>query len=972
MANIPVVHIGSDGEIEIQPEPQVVTNIQPIAKKKVSIIKRKSPKTTASLNGIIATDTNETINTQEQKTKVANMKVIKETKRGVKKIKQTSDASYLRIPELNESKITDFGIKSNKDIDNAVIKLQNKIKAMHQVLWEAERMDGEQALDEIMKLIFLRYISRLASKKEEPNKIDLLNPKHHTTLLQENDGDDDFMKNYDTATNYLLDFTKIWTDIEDNNKNGKLETFLKDLWKPVGECSIFGTMASILNCHSTTKGIYNANIFSIKHVETLKELIKHICSDIFDTTHEIEDLIGEIYEYFLNKYNKKRSALGQYFTPRMLMNITIKYLVERIHKILTKFPDPVVSDKCMGTGGWLVKVFNSFKEINNNILLHGKEFKPNTYQYGIINLISTTGNFPYHPSMGCSLTNVEDIALHLIFSNPPFNGKFDYDKLKKEYEKNKKPGLNKSKFEDIYFLDGEDNTPLQFLQLYIHLLEEGGLCAIVIPYGELFFKDGKSMNAVRSVLLDKINITDIILCPPGIFTHTDVKVCMLVFEKNKSGTKEIKFSRFRFDKTETILDSIEHITTVKKEDILKEPIHSFYHMDYLHDGFVVDLQKKMPKYDWVPFGDVFELVKGELQSSKVEEDEEGDGVCITMSKNIDDYKKINNCILNGKNIFIGNIDTGRKICIRYYEGKCNYINLLSNMVINNNYIKNINPKFIYHYLISIENHLTTTYLKGSCNLGLDVKNFNRMKIPIPPMETQLFVVKQMEIANGKITGLQNIVDIMKYQDIPIRFQVGFRLTGHKADWVPFGDVFDLVKGSIPSGKVNNDENGEYPFATTGEENKWKMLSTYKNKGPSLFIAELHGGDNLPIRYTEKNNTHSDLIFIMDIKQYYKSKINLKYIYHYLISIQKHISKEYMKGSCFDRLDVKNFNRMQIPILPIETQNFIVNTIENIEKIIVRWEKDIEDIKKEDSQNLISYLEVEHNKKNDTMELFRPN
>jgi hypothetical protein len=32
----------------------------------------------------------------------------------------------------------------------------------------------------------------------------------------------------------------------------------------------------------------------------------------------------------------------------------------------------------------------------------------------------------------------------------------------------------------------------------------------------------------------------------------------------------------------------------------------------------------------------------------------------------------------------------------------------------------------------------------------------------------------------------------------------------------------------------------------------------------------------------------------------------------------------------------------------------------------------EDIKKEDSQNLISYLEVEHNKKNDTMELFRPN
>jgi type I restriction-modification system DNA methylase subunit len=769
MANIPVVHIGSDGEIEIQPEPQVVTNIQPIAKKKVSIIKRKSPKTTASLNGIIATDTNETINTQEQKTKVANMKVIKETKRGVKKIKQTSDASYLRIPELNESKITDFGIKSNKDIDNAVIKLQNKIKAMHQVLWEAERMDGEQALDEIMKLIFLRYISRLASKKEEPNKIDLLNPKHHTTLLQENDGDDDFMKNYDTATNYLLDFTKIWTDIEDNNKNGKLETFLKDLWKPVGECSIFGTMASILNCHSTTKGIYNANIFSIKHVETLKELIKHICSDIFDTTHEIEDLIGEIYEYFLNKYNKKRSALGQYFTPRMLMNITIKYLVERIHKILTKFPDPVVSDKCMGTGGWLVKVFNSFKDINKNILLHGKEFKPNTYQYGIINLISTTGNFPYHPSMGCSLTNVEDIALHLIFSNPPFNGKFDYDKLKKEYEKNKKPGINTPKFKDIYFLDGEDNTPLQFLQLYIHLLEEGGLCAIVIPYGELFFKDGKSMNAVRSVLLDKINITDIILCPPGIFTHTDVKVCMLVFEKNKSGTKEIKFSRFRFDKTETILDSIEHITTVKKEDILKEPIHSFYHMDYLHDGFVVDLQKKMPKYDWVPFGDMFDLIKGDIPSGKVvETEQEFDGIefvkFITGAKDeswkiINVNKNISYC--EGENVFISENGNGNCRPIKYYNGNCNYSNLVSLLKCKKNYENKINKKYIYYYLKNIQSMIEEQYQKGSCNQSLDVKNFNRMKIPIPPMETQFKLISENSNYDKKIEELKSQLIIIE-------------------------------------------------------------------------------------------------------------------------------------------------------------------------------------------------------------------
>ena len=68
---------------------------------------------------------------------------------------------------------------------------------------------------------------------------------------------------------------------------------------------------------------------------------------------------------------------------------------------------------------------------------------------------------------------------------------------------------NLTKFEDIYFLKDEDSTPLQVLQLYIHSLEEGGLCFIVIPYGELFYKDGIALNKVRKLLLDKINITDI-------------------------------------------------------------------------------------------------------------------------------------------------------------------------------------------------------------------------------------------------------------------------------------------------------------------------------------------------------------------------------------------------------------------------------------------------------------------------------
>ena len=48
-------------------------------------------------------------------------------------------------------------------------------------------------------------------------------------------------------------------------------------------------------------------------------------------------------------------------------------------------------------------------------------------------------------------------------------------------------------------------------------------------------------------------------------------------------------------------------------------------------ALAIKKQFKLPTTEWVPFGDVFELVKGELQSSKVEEDEDGDGVLINLS-----------------------------------------------------------------------------------------------------------------------------------------------------------------------------------------------------------------------------------------------------------------------------------------------------------------------------------------------------
>ena len=269
------------------------------------------------------------------------------------------------------------------------------------------------------------------------------------------------------------------------------------------------------------------------------------------------------------------------------------------------------------------------------------------------------------------------------------------------------------------------------------------------------------MINIRKQLLNKINITDIILCPTGIFTHTDVKVCMFIFEKNLTGTKAIKFSKFQFDKTNQILQSIKHITTVTKNDILKERICSFYHTDYLQDELINTMHLSMPSFEWVEFVDVFELIKGELQSSKVEEDLTGDGVFINLSKT-QNFITINNTILTGENVFLSIVSPIG--LIQYYNGNCNYSNLLSLLKTKPEYENRINKKYIYHYLKSIQSHIEENYSKGACQQTLDVKNFNRMHIPLLPIELQNYIVNTINNLEKVIVRWEQDIENLKKED----------------------------------------------------------------------------------------------------------------------------------------------------------------------------------------------------------------
>ena len=863
---------------------------------------------------------------------------VKSTKKKIVKKEEHSktDYSYLRLQD--NKKVFQLEHDNNEKNIKPILKMIDKA---HNILFQAENIVGQKALQIIMSLLFLKLIQPYLSDTTEEGKIDLLNKIYY---LEKYDDDE----HLDKILGYFKDLSTLTCQ--------PLKTIRHDI-----NVDAIKQMGEILKRHPITKMIYNeTNFIKVREASTIQTLINDVINKInFNDFTDNEDVIGEIYEHMLNKYVKNDSKeLGQYFTPRKLMKLILSYKKERINELFSKInkKDKInICDPCMGTAGWLVSGYNMFNnDFKSRLNLSGGEVESETFQYSLMNIILTLHKFPNDIQCNSSLTHVNKNKHNLILTNPPFNSKkqIKFDQIEKNFKNDEYTTNNNIDINDIYELK-KDDPPIQFLELDTYKLEDNGMCIIVLPYGEFF--SGNSFSKTRTHFIKTINITDIILVPGGIFTHTSIKTCVMIYEKNKKGTENINFVKINQE-----CDSIEKITTISINDIKKEPNISWYHSDYLNDNLIFELSKNINNFEWIEFGKVFTLEKGKLQSSKIEEvddDNTYEGVFINLSKS-KTFKKINNTILDGENIFISN--TSPLGLIQYYNGKCNYSDLLCHIKLNDNYKNKINIKYIYYFLKSINKHIENIYQKGACNLSLDQKNFNRMKIPIPPLEIQTKLVTKLDSSNNKVKYMKLIVDSMK-QDIETFIEWTIEIENRKSEtqWVAFGEVFTLEKGKLQSSKieeVDDDNTYEGVFINLSKSKTFKKINNTILDGENIFIS-----NTSPlglIQYYNGKCNYSDLLCHIKLNDNYKNKINIKYIYYFLKSINKHIENIYQKGACNLSLDQKNFNRMKIQIPSINQQNKCIEKINEMEEIINRWENDIDNILNNDSNKFLEYLESE--------------
>lgn len=185
------------------------------------------------------------------------------------------------------------------------------------------------------------------------------------------------------------------------------------------------------------------------------------------------------------------------------------------------------------------------------------------------------------------------------------------------------------------------------------------------------------------------------------------------------------------------------------------------------------------------------------------------------------------------------------------------------------------------------------------------------------------------------------VDILSYNDIPSEFKRN--IDSHKVpllfNWqmVKLGDIGTTVTGSTPSSKITGCFGEDIPFVTPTD---------FKNYNKNIYTSERYlskkGKELLHTRTLPKNSiivtcigsqmgksaisrisciTNQQINSIIPNK-----KINCDFLYYVMVNLSLHISNIARGGTTMPILNKSSFDKLEIPLPPLEEQERIANIL----------------------------------------------
>ncbi len=405
--------------------------------------------------------------------------------------------------------------------------LPSTMKELKDTLWKAAdklrgSMDASQYKDVILGLVFLKYVSDSFDERREQIRTELtadgLDEDQIGQLIDDVD-------EYTGRRVFWVPAAARWTYIAENAKG--IAGAVGEPFKQVGQL-IDEAMDLIMVANPTLAAtlprIYNRDGVDQRRLGELLDLFNSARFTGEGST-KARDLLGEVYEYFLEKFARAEGKRGgEFYTPAGVVRV----LVEMLEPTRGRVYDP-----CCGSGGMFVqaeKFLESHHKEGSELSVFGQELNERTWRMAKMNLAihGLNGNLASRWGDTFARDQHPDMQADYILANPPFNIK---DWARNEQDPRWRYGVPPA-----------GNANYAWIQHIISKLNPGGSAGVVMANGSMSSNSGGE-GEIRAQLVEADLVTCMVALPTQLFRSTGIPVCTWFFAKDKTAGEKGSIDR---------------------------------------------------------------------------------------------------------------------------------------------------------------------------------------------------------------------------------------------------------------------------------------------------------------------------------------------------------------------------------------------------------------------------------------------
>lgn len=393
------------------------------------------------------------------------------------------------------------------------------MKELKDTLWKAAdklrgSLSANQYKDVILGLVFLKYVSDAYDERRDTIRTELEADGLQADQIAELIDDPEEYQGYGV---FVVPNHARWGFLSENAKG--THAVDGEAGKNIGQLideAMDAVMTSNPSLVGTLPRIYNRDNVDQRR---LGELVDLFNSARFSRQgdQKARDLMGEVYEYFLEKFARAEGKRGgEFFTPRSVVRVIVEVLEPKQGRVY---------DPCCGSGGMFVQTEQFIYEHDGDpkdIAIYGQESIEETWRLAKMNLaIHGIDNKGLGARWGDTFARDQhaDLQMDYVLANPPFNIK---DWSRNEEDPRWKYGVPPAR-----------NANYAWLQHILYKLKPGGRAGVVLANGSMS-SNSNGEGEIRAQIVEADLVSCMIALPTQLFRSTGIPVCLWFFSKDKT------------------------------------------------------------------------------------------------------------------------------------------------------------------------------------------------------------------------------------------------------------------------------------------------------------------------------------------------------------------------------------------------------------------------------------------------------